>query len=122
MRRRSGRAIAAATLLVAGAVLSASPALAAGTTRVGNDVSYPQCGKTFPKAPAFGIVGVNGGLANDLNSCFGPSSAYPGYKQTELYWALSASTGTSSLPKAALYVNTADPGNMYQGKPIADWP
>ena len=52
------------------------------TPSAGNDVSYPQCGSTLPGAPAFGIVGVNGGLANDLNPCLGPSSSYPSYGQS----------------------------------------
>jgi hypothetical protein len=39
----------------------------------------------FPASPAFGIVAVNGGLANELNPCLGPSSAYPSYQQAELY-------------------------------------
>ena len=92
------------------------------TAFAGNDVSWPQCGKVLPSAPAFGIVGINGGLANDLSACFGPSSSYPSYTQSELYWAVSRSTSTTSEPKASLYVNTADPGNIYNGKPIADWP
>jgi hypothetical protein len=109
----------------------AAPALAAGKHRegpgsgpavAGNDISYPQCGGAFPSSPAFGIVGVNGGLANDLNPCLGPSSSYPSYSQAELYWAAAASTGVASQPKASLYVNTADPGNLYKGTPIADWP
>jgi hypothetical protein len=88
----------------------------------GNDVSYPQCGTTFPVSPAFGIVGVTGGLANDLNPCLGPSPSYPSYRQSELYWAATAATGGTSQPQAGLYVNTADPGNIYNGKPVADWP
>jgi hypothetical protein len=91
-------------------------------TLTGNDVSYPQCGSSFPTSPAFGIVGVTGGLANDLNPCFGPSSSYPSYTESELYWAVASSTGGTSQPKASLYVNTADPGNVYNGTVIADWP
>ena len=93
-----------------------------GSTTTGFDVSYPQCGTTLPAPTAFGIVGVNGGLANDLNSCLGPSSSYPLYTQSELYWAVTTSVGGTSQPKTSLYVNTADPGNLYNGKPIADWP
>ncbi len=88
----------------------------------GNDVSYPQCGSTLPSSPSFAIVGVNGGLANDLNSCFGPSPAYPSYTQSELYWATASATGVTTQPKVGLYVNTADPGNEYNGTPIGDWP
>jgi hypothetical protein len=112
-------------------VAMAAPALAAGnhgdgsgsvSAVTGNDISYPQCGGAFPPSPAFGIVGVNAGLANGLNPCLGPSSSYPSYNQAELYWAAAASTGMASQPKASLYVNTADPGNLYKGTPIADWP
>ena len=85
----------------------------------GNDLSYPQCGTVFPSSPAFGIVGVTGGLANDLNPCLGPASSY---LSSELYWAAAAPAGGTSQPKASLYVNTADPGNVYNGTPIADWP
>jgi len=92
------------------------------TGGAGQDVSYPQCGKTFPAGPAFGIVGVNGGLANDLNPCLGPSPSYQAYQLTELYWAESAPAGGTPQPKASLYVNTADPGNVYNGTPIPDWP
>jgi hypothetical protein len=116
--------------VVAGALIAATaPALAASAAHrstagstTGNDLSYPNCGTTFPASPAFGITGVNGGLANDLNPCLGPSASYPSYRQSELYWAVSAATGASSQPKASLYVNTADPGNVYNGKLIADWP
>ena len=50
-----------------------SPAWAKGHNgsplATGNDVSYPQCGKSFPSGQAFGIVGVNDGLANNANPC-----------------------------------------------------
>lgn len=73
----------------------------------GNDISWPQCNKSLPKGQLFGIVGVNGGLANTTNPCFA----------TELAWAQSSAGGTSQ-DKAALYVNTANPGNLG----VADWP
>jgi hypothetical protein len=93
------------------------------TAQTGNDVSYPQCGKTLPTSPAFGIVGLNDGLANDLNPCFGPSSSYPSYIQSELYWAVADSTGKASgQPDASVYVNTGDPGNLSGRTPVADWP
>jgi hypothetical protein len=65
---------------------------------------------------------VNDGLANTVNPCLGPSSSYPSYKQSELYWAEATSSGALSQPKAQVYVNTADPGNWYNDHPIADWP
>ncbi|HVV25744.1 MAG TPA: hypothetical protein VHC21_01810 [Candidatus Saccharimonadales bacterium] len=72
----------------------------------GNDVSWPQCSKSLPKGQLFGIVGVNDGLANTTNPCFA----------TELAWA-NASVGGTGQDKAAVYVNTADPGTG-----VADWP
>jgi hypothetical protein len=74
----------------------------------GYDISYPQCNAAYPSGQAFGVVGVNGGLANDANPCL----------RSELAWA-AASPGLSSpsQPPASLYANTADPGNG-----VADWP
>ncbi|MGB8020021.1 MAG: hypothetical protein WCF04_02205 [Candidatus Nanopelagicales bacterium] len=74
-------------------------------TPVGYDVSWPQCGKLLPSGQAFGIVGVNGGLANNTNPCLA----------TQLTWA-NASSGQSSQPRAALYANTANPG-----RDLASW-
>ena len=77
----------------------------------GNDVSWPQCAKhmSLPSGQAFGIVGVNGGLANTTNPCLAQ----------ELSWA-NASKGGTNQPKAALYVNTANPGDVTPA--VADWP
>jgi len=102
--------LAAVVVLTAGAL----PALAKSSTvsTTGNDISWPQCGKTFPSGQAFGIVGVNHGLANNLNSCLA----------SELSWA-ALSTGNAlptGFPKAGLYVNTADPGSVVPA--VADWP
>ena len=54
-------------------------AYAAGTsgTPSGNDISYPQCGKTLPSRQAFGIVGVNEGLANTTNPCLATEITCP---------------------------------------------
>ncbi|MHB1525082.1 MAG: hypothetical protein ACYCZN_02170 [Candidatus Dormibacteria bacterium] len=125
-----------ATAAIALLLLSATPALAAkpagkgnnspsshggGTsTPTGNDISWPQCGGTFPSGQAFGIVGVNDGLANNLNPCLGPDGG--GASTSELYWAQTTSSGAAnqqggSQPMASLYVNTADPGNT-----VSDWP
>lgn len=98
----------------------AQPGSAAGATgsTTGDDISWPQCGGSFPTGQAFGLVGVNDGLANTLNPCL---ATYKGgsLSTSELSWAWK-STGRSApgvLPKAALYVNTADPGPG-----VADWP
>ncbi|HZU73284.1 MAG TPA: hypothetical protein VE990_11000 [Acidimicrobiales bacterium] len=122
-RRALTPAVATVLVLAATAGPAAARPKSGGTsTPTGEDVSYPQCGSGLPTGRAFGIVGVNDGLANNLNPCLGPSTAYPSYRQSELYWALSATTGATSQPRASLYVNTADPGNVYNGTAIADWP
>jgi hypothetical protein len=79
---------------------------------IGNDVSYPQCGRTPASGQAFGIVGINDGFANASNPCL----------ESELAGAVHTSTGATSQPRASVYVNTADPGNFYNGQRIADWP
>jgi hypothetical protein len=87
-------------------------------TLIGNDISWPQCNKSLPKGQAFGIVGVNNGLANTTNPCLA----------TELSWA-QASSGATNQPKVAVYVNTANPGlsgswwpssNDYGGVPVSN--
>jgi hypothetical protein len=104
----------AATLLASAGALPAlakgGPPGKGGSITTGNDISWPQCGGAYPSGQAFGIVGLTGGLANTLNSCFG----------SELAWAWT-STGTSApgkQPPASLYVNTADPGQAG----VTDWP
>lgn len=112
----SGRvAVATALSVILLASVGAAPTLAKGHSHgnssgtTGNDISWPQCGGSYPAGQAFGIVGVNGGLANELNPCL----------VSELTWA-AGSSGTTSLPKAALYVNTANPGQVVPA--VADWP
>ena len=56
------------------------------------DVSWPQCSGSYPAAPAYAVVGVNGGLAFSLNPCL----------VSELAWAGGAGAG--------LYANTGNPG------------
>lgn len=79
----------------------------ATTSPLGIDISYPQCGKTVPKTQAFGIVGVNGGLATTTNPCL----------KDQLVWA-SKSLGGTPQEKIQLYVNTANPG----GLGTSSWP
>lgn len=99
-----------ATLLFVGMpAYAAKPTNTSGgstATPVGNDISWPQCGYAYPKSQAFGVVGVNGGLANNSNPCF----------QDQLAWA-QASSGTTNQTKAQLYVNTGNPGHL-----SAVWP
>jgi hypothetical protein len=70
-----------------------------GSSTVGNDISYPQCGKPYPGGQAFGIVGLNGGLANNNNKCFAD----------EFAWAQKSSGAVASQPKASIYINTGNP-------------
>lgn len=104
-------------------LLGSTPATAApprSPEPVGIDVSWPQCGKTLPKQPAFAIVGVNNGLANTTNPCLAQ----------QLAWANTApSPQLTSQPRVALYVNTANPGlqgswwptsNTYAGAVVAN--
>ncbi|MCU1570875.1 MAG: hypothetical protein JWR33_1616 [Naasia sp.] len=108
-------AVAGLTLAAPGAAFAAkaAPGAASSTlTSLGNDVSWPQCGKTLPSAPAFAVVGVNGGLANDTNPCFAQ----------QLSWAQrSTTTAAPGQPNVALYVNTANPGFAGSGR-TSPWP
>ncbi|WP_420364960.1 hypothetical protein AAEP80_14835 [Curtobacterium sp. L3-7] len=83
---------------------------------IGADISWPQCGSasTWPDDMAFGLIGVNNGLANNDNPCFGQ----------QLVWALGSAGGTTQ-PKVQLYVNTANPGEYFKNNPgasRASWP
>lgn len=112
------RIAAAIALTLALAASVAQPALAAppggkggsGTgsgSTLGVDISWPQCGTALPPGQAFGIVGVNGGLATTTNPCL----------PDQLRWA-AASTGATQQARVQLYVNTANPG----GLGTASWP
>ncbi len=96
-------------LLVLASFLLTAPSVSAArldsgsvvATPLGNDISYPQCGKTLPKTQAFGIVGINGGVTTTTNKCL----------KDQLVWA-SKSVGGTSQEKIQLYVNTANPGGL----------
>src|SRR5689334_19190812 len=102
---------------VAGLVLASAPiATATAQARAsaaltGNDISWPQCGRSYPTGQAFGIVGVNGGKASNVNACFG----------SEWAWA-QTSTGGTSQPPAQLYINTGNPGDVLAQYGVTDWP
>lgn len=90
------------SILVAAPYAAAKPlASVKVTTPVGMDISYPQCGTRLVKTQAFGIVGVNGGLATTTNPCL----------KDQLVWA-SASVGGTSQEKIQVYVNTGNPGGL----------
>lgn len=90
-------------VFVAPAVYAAKPFRGGGATAtpLGIDISWPQCDKEVPTNQAFGIVGVNGGLATTTNPCL----------KTQLVWA-DKSLGGTPQEKLQLYVNTANPGGL----------
>jgi len=73
---------------------------------IGYDISYPQCNRPLPQHAAFGIVGLNGTLANNFNPCFA----------AEAQWAKLAS-GDTNMPKSSIYVHVANPGDTVPGWP-----
>jgi hypothetical protein len=76
----------------------------------GYDVSYPQCSGSYPSNPLFGIVGVNGGLANNANPCL----------SGELLWAHGTPGQKHPVQSPlSLYIDTANPGGVPRA---ADWP
>ncbi len=88
-------ALAAAALMVAVSPVSAAAKTASTTAAVsGYDVSYPQCSTRLPRGGAFGVVGVNDGIAWSSNPCLA----------SEYAWA----AGRPQAP--AFYMNTANPG------------
>ena len=76
---------------------------------IGYDISYPQCSGSYPSNPLFGIVGVNGGVANNANRCL----------SGELHWAHDTpGQKRPNQPPLSLYIDTGNPG----GHQVADWP
>jgi hypothetical protein len=93
---------AAVTVLIFWLTSNAAPS-------TGYDISSPQCSGSYPSNPLFGIVGVNGGLANNANPCL----------REELSWAEGAPGQKSpKQPPLSLYLLTANPGALH----VADWP
>ena len=93
-------------VLVAAVGVTFTPAVVAlarpSATLAGNDISFPQCGKTYPSGQAFAIVGVNGGKASTFNPCF----------SSEWGWAQTSTGVVTSQAPAQLYVNTGNPGDV----------
>ena len=76
-----------------------APTPAPAAPPLGYDISYPQCPTgAEPAQPAFGIVGVNGGLAFTGNPCLA----------RQYVWALTSTSPTQ--PHVGLYMNTGNPG------------
>lgn len=104
MRRGAFAALGSVFVLLA----SASAAAARTAQSHGYDISYPQCGSSYPSSQTFAIVGVTGGVANDANDCLA----------SELRWASSSpGVASPSQPPVSFYINTANPGPG-----VADWP
>jgi hypothetical protein len=97
-------------LTVLAAVLAGSGTASAAVTKEGYDVSHPQCGTTLPSARSFAIVGVNGGLSTRANPCL----------VTQLRWAARSNGSVTTQPKAQLYLNTANPGELRAQ--VSTWP
>jgi hypothetical protein len=101
--------VAAAALALIGAAVALIILTGGSSPTTGYDASSPQCSGSYPSNPLFGIVGVNGGLANSANPCLGG----------ELRWARDTpGQKRPTQPRLSLYIDTANPG----GHHVADWP
>jgi len=81
-------------VLVAASALRATALSPYPPGSVGYDISFPQCGQTFPAQPyAFGIVGATGGRAFTHNPCL----------RAQYNWAMASGRPPS------LYINTKYP-------------
>ena len=108
--RHTLRSLIAVALAVIATVLAVPGTASAAPAAVGYDVSYPQCGSTLPRDPVFAVVGVNGGLSTRGNPCL----------SAQLSWAWGASGAVHSQPRAQLYLNTANPGEVRTQ--VTTWP
>jgi hypothetical protein len=97
-------------LAVLAALLAVPGTASAAPTTVGYDVSYPQCDSSLPRDRAFAIIGVNGGLSTRANPCLAE----------QLAWAWGSSGAVPAQPRAQLYLNTANPGELLTQ--ITTWP
>lgn len=104
--------VVALVAVMSSPVSAAKPGSGAASTPTGNDISWPQCGKPYPKGQAFGIVGVNGGKATTTNPCL----------TSQLNWAAGSSGLAKNQPKVQVYVNTANPGEVLEHYAVDSWP
>jgi hypothetical protein len=102
-------AVTLASLVGVAVVVLITSISGSSSPTTGYDVSFPQCSGSYPSNPLFGIVGVNGGLANNANPCL----------SGELRWARDAPGQKSpQQPPLSLYIDTGNPG----GHHVVDWP
>jgi hypothetical protein len=92
------------------AALGVPGTASAAPTTVGYDVSHPQCDTELPHDRAFAVVGVNGGLSTRANRCL----------REQLTWAWESSGAEDDQPRAQLYLNTANPGQLLDQ--VTTWP
>jgi hypothetical protein len=108
-RSRRVRWVPVSGLAIVGGVVALIVWITGSSAAVGYDVSSPQCSGSYPSNALFGIVGVNGGLANNANPCL----------SDELRWG--RDTPGQKRPDQqplSLYLVTANPGAHH----VADWP
>jgi hypothetical protein len=103
------RLLAVTALAAVGVAVTAGTASAAPLAD-GYDISYPQCSKTPPSGQAWGVIGVNGGLATTANPCLA----------SQLWWADGSIGTVAAHPKTQLYLNTANPGEIRDQ--VTTWP
>ncbi len=102
------RWVLVSALALVGGVVALIVWVTGSSLGVGYDVSSPQCSGSYPSNALFGIVGVNGGLANNANPCL----------NAELRWARTTpGQKHPDQPPVSLYLVTANPGAH-----VADWP
>ena len=107
---RKLRSVLVVAVPAAAAILAVPATASAAPTAVGYDVSYPQCDSSLPRDRPFVVVGVNGGLSTKANPCL----------STQLSWAWRSSGAVAEQPKAQLYLNTANPGEIRDQ--VTTWP
>jgi hypothetical protein len=108
--RHTLRSVVVVALAVVAAALTVPGTASAAPTTVGYDVSYPQCDTSLPRDRAFAIIGVNGGLSTKANPCL----------REQLTWAWGSSGSVAAQPRAQVYLNTANPGQLLDQ--ITTWP
>ena len=108
--RSTVRSLVLVTLAAAAMLLSLPGTASAAPPAPGYDVSYPQCGSSLPRDRAFAVVGVNGGLSTRANPCLA----------AQLAWAWGSSGAVSEQPRAQVYLNTANPGELRTQ--VTTWP